>query len=270
MPHRGFIGLACTAHPTEGARQRGADARGKRPEAGDSKADGGGRRGVDLSGWLPANGAAGQGALAAPCVPLLFPPTHDSSLIPALPFYPSIEGPDDFDNDVRRRCPDRLEPLDGCQFTTAWAAIGHVVGSSPQHRTIPRRRRGGFLDFPGLVVLLLTQGDLFLVFFEFSHSPNRSPTNNSPERGGPTRPGGMRFSHGFGMTTGRLHTSPLSRRLGYSDARARIGPPCKVRAMHKLTRTEKGHGPRTRSPLPCRRCAPASTWASPRNSPNAL
>lgn len=55
VPHRGFIGLACTAHPTEGARQRGADARGKRPEAGDSKGDGGGRRG-DLSGWLPANG----------------------------------------------------------------------------------------------------------------------------------------------------------------------------------------------------------------------
>lgn len=123
---------------------------------------------------------------------------------------------------------------------------------------------GGFLDFPGLVVLLLTQG---VGFFEFSHSPNRSPTNNSPERGGPHKAGRhallprVRYddrpiTHVAAVTTSRL----------FCRAR-RIGPPYKLRAMHKLTRMDKymGRWAANQESSPgkvwgCRRCAPASTY----------
>lgn len=45
VPHRSFIGLACTAHPTEGARQRGGrcqkqEARSRRLEGGRGKEEG--------------------------------------------------------------------------------------------------------------------------------------------------------------------------------------------------------------------------------------
>lgn len=62
VPHRSFIGLACTAHPTEGARQRGADARSKRPEAGDSKGEGGRRRAPRR--WLAAPARSAHGLQA--------------------------------------------------------------------------------------------------------------------------------------------------------------------------------------------------------------
>lgn len=101
VPHRGFIGLACTAHPTEGARQRGADAslpeaRGQKQGTQRGKGEGGGRRGVDLSGCTacPCKRAADQEALAVPCVPLLFPPTHDGNPLPTsqrFAFYPPVE-----------------------------------------------------------------------------------------------------------------------------------------------------------------------------------
>lgn len=48
----------------------------------------------------------------------------------------------------------------------------------------------------------------------------------------------MRFSHGFGMTTGRLHVAAVTTSRLFCRAR-RIGPPYKLRTMHKLTRMDK-------------------------------
>jgi len=213
-PPRFLSVWAGMAHPTEGAKATRGRCRRSEAEAGDTKGEGGGRRGVDLSGWLPpftACPACKTGctprSLGDPFSLLVLPSPHDPLL--ALRFLPSIEGADDPGDDVLRRHPDRFEPLNGCQLTN--------LGRDRQHRTIWRCRlvagfllvswpRGPFVGARGPFLVSSTRP---------KPSPNQSPTNNSlrtrrPHKAGRHAP--LRFSHGFGMTTGRLHTSPLSQR----------------------------------------------------------
>lgn len=236
------------------------EAGGQKQETRRGKGEGGGRRGADLSGWLRLPGlqtGCRPRSLGDPLCPSFPPPNSLTIPLPcASLFTRQSRGPDDFGDDVRRRLPDRFEPLDGCESTTTWAAIGHVVGSSPQHRTIPRRRRGGFPRFSRSCGPFVDARGTFSWFSSSFPIPRIGvlPTTALNEEGPPTRPGGMRFSHGFGMTTGRLHTSPLSRRLGYSVARAGLARPtsCAPCTSSQGWTSTWADGPRTRSPRQAR------------------
>lgn len=158
------------------------EARGQKQETRRGKGEGGGRRGA---GWLRLPGlhtGCRPRSLGDPLCPSFSPPpTHSRFLFPALRFLPVNRG----DQMTLAMTSD-----DGFQIGLSPWTVANPRQPGPRSATSLDLRRnivrylavvaGGFLDFPGLVVLLLTQGEPFLGFLRVFPFPESESYQQQP------------------------------------------------------------------------------------------